>query len=72
MSKKITDAQVVKALQDKHKEFVSQFGSDEDSVLWSPMDHVYFKHVCQVLDHAERIFKTDMDSLVDRKVNFTS
>lgn len=35
------------------------------------MDHVYFKHLCTVLKHAEAIFSLDVDALANKEMKLT-
>lgn len=52
------DSQVVAALEDKKDQFVNKFKQTDTIDMW------YFKHVCTVLDHAKKLFETDIDSIV--------
>ena len=52
------DSQVVAALEDKKEQFVNKFKQTDTIDMWC------FKHVCTVLDHAKKLFETDIDSIV--------
>lgn len=51
------DSQVVAALEDKKEQFVNKFKQTDTIDMW------VFKHVCTVLDHAKKMFETDIDSI---------
>jgi hypothetical protein len=64
----VEDDQVVDAIILKKDLFTSRFVKENDPRYWTGEDHMYFKHVCTVLDHAKHIFRADLESMVDKKV----
>ena len=62
-----TDQQVVDAIQMKHHLFTTKFCKNKMS-NWSATDHMYFKHMCTVLKHAEAMFRVDLDALIDKQI----
>ena len=68
----VSDAQVVDALIDSRHQFMSKFSEVNKPVKWTATDHVYFKHVCTVLKHAEAIFSLDVDALTNKEMKLTN
>lgn len=71
MSNIVTDTQVVDALCFKHHQFTTKFCEKNNPANWSGIDHMYFKHLCTVLKHAEAIFSLDVDSLANKEMKLT-
>lgn len=68
MCKLPEDHDVVDAIQFRKDLFTSRFVKSNDPQKWDAMDHMYFKHVCTVFDHAKRLFQADLTALVDKEV----
>ena len=71
MTNIVSDAQVVEALNFKHLQFTTKFCDKNKPLNWTSMDHVYFKHLCTVLKHAEAIFSLDVDALANKEMKLT-
>jgi hypothetical protein len=71
MSDMVSDTQVVESLSHKHNQFVTKFCDITKPTVWSATEHVYFKHICTVLKHAEAIFKMDIDELANKEMKLT-
>ena len=71
MTNIVSDAQVVEALNFKHHQFTTKFCDKNNPIKWSSTDHVYFKHLCTVLKHAEAIFSLDVDALANKEMKLT-
>jgi hypothetical protein len=71
MTNIVTDDQVVEAINFKHHQFTTKFCDKNNPVKWDGMDHVYFKHLCTVLKHAEAIFSLDVDALANKEMKLT-
>ena len=71
MSSLPTDQQVVDAIQMKHHLFTTKFCKHNSPLKWSSKDHMYFKHLCTVLKHAEAIFSLDVDALANKEMKLT-
>ena len=65
------DRLVAEALQLKKDMFCSRFVKHNNPTKWSSMDSWYFKHICDVLNHAKIIFEADIDSLANKQVEIT-
>lgn len=72
MDKIPEDRLVVDALQLKKDMFTSRFVRHKSPAEWSTMDNWYFKHICDVLNHARIIFTADVDTLVNKKPQMKS
>jgi hypothetical protein len=71
MTNIVTDDQVVEALNFKHHQFTTKFCNKNNPVNWTSVDHIYFKHLCTVLKHAEAIFSLDVDALANKEMKLT-
>lgn len=71
MSNIVSDAQVIEALNFKHHQFTTKFCKNNNPVKWDGMDHMYFKHLCTVLKHAEAIFSVDVEALANKEMKLT-
>lgn len=69
VSKLPTDEQMVMAIQHRKDLFTSRYMRRQGSSSWSTMDSWYFNHICTVLEHAKRVFETDVDSMVETNNN---
>lgn len=67
----VSDSQVVDALYFKHHQFTTKFCNKNNPIKWNTMDHIYFKHLCTVLKHAEAIFKMDIEALANKEMKLT-
>ena len=65
------DRLVVDAIQLKKDMFCSRFVKHNNPTKWSSMDSWYFKHVCDVLNHAKAIFEADIDSLATKELTLS-
>lgn len=65
------DRLVVEAIQLKKDMFCSRFVKHNDPTKWSSMDSWYFKHVCDVLNHAKMIFEADVNSLASKEIKIS-
>ena len=68
MSQLPTDEQIVLAIQHKKDVFTSRFVKNTSNNTWSGLENWYFKHICTVLEHAKRIFETDVDEDADEEI----
>ena len=71
MDKIPEDRLVVDAIQLKKDMFTSRFVKNNDPTNWDTKDHWYFKHVCEVLNHAKILFQADVDSLATKTVEIS-
>jgi hypothetical protein len=71
MDKIPEDRLVVDAIQLKKDMFTSRFVKNNDPTEWGARDHWYFKHVCEVLNHAKILFQADIDSLATKTVEIS-
>jgi len=65
------DRLVVDAIQLKKDMFCSRFVKHNNPTKWTSMDSWYFKHICDVLNHAKLIFEADINSLADKKLELS-
>lgn len=65
------DRLVVDAIQLKKDMFCSRFVKHNNPTKWSSMDSWYFKHICDVLNHAKMIFEADIDSLASKEIKIS-
>lgn len=71
MDKIPEDRLVVDAIQLKKDMFTSRFVKNNDPTKWDTRDHWYFKHVCEVLNHAKMLFQTDVNSLATKNIELS-
>jgi len=60
----MSDSEIVAAIKNRKQQFVEAFVSRDHR---NHFDQAYFNHICIVLNHAEKIFSTDVADMCTAK-----